>query len=73
MVSVTRQASRITVRIVLAAPSDEDMEEIEDLKTEFEALYPGPVDYDFEVTVSDDPIILEPPSVSTIAVFKRRE
>ena len=72
-VSITRQAQWIIVRIVLATHCREDVEEIDDLKTEFEALLPGPVDFDVEVVVSKEPITLEPPSESTIVVFKRRE
>lgn len=72
-VSITRQGQKIVVRIFLATHCDEDVEEIDDLKTEFEALMPGPVDFDVEVVVSEERIILEPPNESTITVFKRRE
>ncbi|MFN3160046.1 MAG: hypothetical protein ACE37I_12085 [Rubinisphaera brasiliensis] len=73
MVSVTRQRTSITIRILLAIQCDEDIEEIEDLKTEFEALSPRSVDFNVEIVFSQEPIILEPPSVSTIVVFRRRE
>ncbi|MBR9801286.1 hypothetical protein GYB59_06125 [bacterium] len=73
MVSVTRQGTSLTIQILLAIHCDEDIQEIEDLKTEFEALLPGPVDFNVEVVSSQQPIILEPPSVSTIVVFRRRE
>ncbi|MBW3541197.1 MAG: hypothetical protein KY476_13090 [Planctomycetes bacterium] len=73
-VSITRrQAQRIVVRIVLSTHCDEDVEEIDDLKTELEALLPEAVDFSLEVGVSQEPIILEPPSESTMVVFKRRE
>ncbi|QDT48313.1 hypothetical protein Pan258_23550 [Symmachiella dynata] len=72
-VSITRQAEKITIQIILATHCGEDFEEIDDLKTEFEALQPGPVDFDVEVFVSEEPIILEPPNESSIVVFKRRE
>lgn len=72
-VSITRYAQRIVVRIVLAMHCDEDVEEIDDMKTEFEALMPGPIDFDIEVVISDEPIVLEPPNNSKITIFKRRE
>tara|TARA_R110002111_G_scaffold100975_1_gene156374 strand:+ start:17903 stop:18208 length:306 start_codon:yes stop_codon:yes gene_type:complete len=72
-VAIIRQAQRIVVRIVLATQCDEDAEEIEDLKTELEALWGGQVDFKIEVIVSQESIILEPPSESNIVVFKRRE
>ena len=70
-VSITKRASEISIRIILQEPSDDDLDEIEDLKTEFEALLPGPTDYEITVDVSQMPI--EWPSVDTIVVFKRRE
>ncbi|MCA8984169.1 MAG: hypothetical protein R3C12_02390 [Planctomycetaceae bacterium] len=73
LVSITLQAERIVVRILLATHSEEDVEEIDDLKTEFEALLPGPVAFDVELAVSEEPITLEPPNESTMVVFKRRE
>jgi hypothetical protein len=73
LVSITLQAERIVVRILLATHSDEDVEEIDDLKTEFEALLPGPLTFDVELAVSEEPITLEPPNESTMVVFKRRE
>jgi hypothetical protein len=73
LVSVTREGKRITVRILLAIKCGEDIEEIDDLKTEFEAYFPGPIEIDVEVHVSKEPIILDPPNESTIVVFRRRE
>jgi len=73
MVSISRHVERIDVQIILSAFCDEDNEEIDDLKTEFEALYSGPIDYEIETIISQEPIILECPNASTIIVFKRRE
>lgn len=73
LVSITRRAQKIVVRIVLAVNSDEDIEEIDDMGAEFEALMPGPVDFEIEVVVSEAPIVLEPPSQATLTVFRRRE
>lgn len=72
-VSITRRGEKIIIQIFLSMHSSEDVEEIDDLKTEFEALLAGPVDLDIEVIVSQEPIILEPPNESTMVVFKRRE
>ena len=49
-----------------------DFEEIEDLKSEFEALQDGTIDYQFEVLISDKDIAW-PNRVSSVVVFKRRE
>ena len=73
MVSVTREEQRVVVRILLACENGEDIEEIDDLKTELEACFPGSVEIDVKVAVSEEPLILDPPSESTIVVFKRRE
>ena len=70
-VSITAKSQTIFVQIVLARHCDEDFEEIEDFKTEFEALLPGPTDYEVEVVVSQEPISW--PNESTIVVFKKRE
>lgn len=71
LVSVAVEAQRISIRIVLEQEDDDDLEEIEDLKTEFEALQSGPIDYDVIVEVSDQPLAW--PDESSIVVFKRRE
>jgi hypothetical protein len=73
LVSITRSNQTIHVQIILARHCQEDVEEIEDLKTEFEALMPGPTDFNVEIVVSQEPINLDPPTESTIAVYKRRE
>jgi hypothetical protein len=70
-VSIAVVSQQILIRIVLQRPSEEDMEEIEDFKTEFEALFPGPTDYEVLVDVSDQP--LPWPEENSIVVFKRRE
>ena len=72
-VSITSRGEKIIVQILLSRHSSEDVEEIDDLKTEFAALMAGPVDFDVEVIVSKEPIILEPPNESTMVVLKRRE
>lgn len=66
-----RNDKSLLVSIVLEKESDEDMEEIEDLKTEFEALFPRQVNYDFDVKISSDPIKWT--DRSAIVVFARRE
>jgi hypothetical protein len=61
----------LLVTIILEKENDEDMEEVEDLKTEFEALFPRRIDYDFDVKISSDPIKWT--DRSAIVVFARRE
>ena len=48
--------SSITVNIILEKNCSEDLEEIEDLKSEFEALQIENIDYEFEVSISEDDI-----------------
>lgn len=73
LVSISQRANGIVVQIVLATHSDEDIEEIDDLITEYEALQSCPEPFEFEWTVSEEPITLEPPNASTIVVVRRRE
>jgi hypothetical protein len=47
MVSLSHQARGILIRILLTGACDEDFEEIDDLRSEFCAMLPGPVHYDF--------------------------
>ncbi|WP_417389471.1 hypothetical protein [Gimesia sp.] len=71
-VSITKKSQSIVVTIVLEKSCEVDLEEIEDCKTEFEALMPGPTDFKFEVSISNERIPW-PDSQSTIVVFRRRE
>ena len=70
-VSVETASDRVRIRIVLEHHDEGDYEEIEDFKTEFEALLPGPIAFDVEVVESDADI--EWPDPNTTVVFKRRE
>lgn len=71
LVSVAVEARGISIRIVLEQEDDDDMEEIEDFRTEFEALLSGPIDYDVLVEVTDQPLAW--PDENSIVVFRRRE
>lgn len=71
LVAITRKDETLQVSIILEQQNDEDIEEIEDLKTEFEALFPRQIDYEFDVRITADPI--QWPDESTIVVFARRE
>lgn len=73
LVAVSRQFSRIVVKIVLAEYNEEDIHEIEDMKTEFEAVLSQPVNFEFQVVVSTDVLFLDPPSDQSMVVFMRRE
>lgn len=64
--------SSIVIHIVLEQYSDEDEEEIEDLKGEFEALQSENTDYEFKTYVLDEDIAW-PDLSSTIVLYKRRE
>jgi hypothetical protein len=72
LVSITLQKQRVVIQIILATRSSEDLEEIEDLKAEFEAIV-GPVDFAVEVSISAEPIFLPTPDGQSMCVFRRRE
>ncbi|MDW6092468.1 hypothetical protein SBX64_07915 [Vibrio rhizosphaerae] len=71
MVYISKNNGCVTVTIVLESENDDDFEEIEDLKSEFEALQDSPIDYDFMVKVTDKELFW--PDGNTIVVFRRRE
>jgi hypothetical protein len=62
----------ISVHVILEKESEDDMEEIEDLKSEFESLQLRSVDYKFDVSVSNGELAW-PDRSSSIVVYKRRE
>lgn len=61
----------VKVHVILECDSEDDQEELEDCKSEFEALQSGPINYDFEVTVCDGDI--EWPGYDLIVIYRRRE
>ncbi|WNJ95648.1 hypothetical protein RND59_00560 [Vibrio ruber] len=71
MVYISQNNGCVTVTIVLESENDDDLEEIEDLKSEFEALQESSIDYDFIVKVTDKELFW--PDGNTIVVFRRRE
>lgn len=73
LVEITCLDQRIVVKVVLAAQCDEDLEEIDDLVSEFEALLDRNREVVVEVVFSEGPIVLGPPSPSRLTVFRRRE
>lgn len=64
--------SIITIHIVLEIECDDDMEEIEDLKNEFESLQNGSVAYDILTIISDSDFD-DPEMTNTMIVYRRRE
>ncbi|TQF67863.1 hypothetical protein [Pseudoalteromonas luteoviolacea] len=71
MIYLHQDSGNIIVTIILESEDEDDFEEIEDLKSEFEALQESPIDYDFVVKVTDADISW--PDDNSIVVFKRRE
>ena len=57
MVSITRHSEKLIIQIILEIRDEEDVEEIDDLATEFEALWGQPIEFDIRLEVSQDPII----------------
>ena len=71
MIHLSHKKHKVFVTIVLESENEDDFEEIEDLKSEFEALQESPIDYDFVVKVTD--ANLSWPEDNEVVVFKRRE
>ena len=71
MVWITCSEDLIGIHIVLEIECDEDIEEIEDLKSEFEALQESAVDYKVETTINSGDIEY-PDMENTIIVYRRR-
>ncbi len=71
MIYLQQESGKVIVTIILESENENDFEEIEDLKSEFEALQESPVDYDFVVKVADTD--LSWPDDNTVVIFKRRE
>ncbi|MBU2709337.1 hypothetical protein KCM76_25300 [Zooshikella marina] len=71
MVSIETSNSNVTVQIVLEFENIDDLEEIEDLKSEFEALQETAINYEFVVKATSED--LPWPNEKSIVVFRRRE
>lgn len=71
MVSVSIQKA-VVVDIVLEKDVVEDREEIEDMKSEFEALQPRATDFEIRVTIQNEEELLWP-SEPSMVVYRRRE
>lgn len=72
IVWVTLGDDTVVVNIVLATMSEEDLEEIGDLETEFESLRSASLECEFNVTISSESICWPDPA-SSIVVYRRRE
>lgn len=71
MVFIEARHASVIVTIILEDENMDDFEEIEDLKSEFEALQETAIDYEFVIktTRADLPW----PDENSIVVFRRRE
>ena len=71
MVSIYESNKKIIINIVLEEYLVDDMEEIDDFISEFEALQPFQTDFDIRVEASSAAINW--PDGSTIVVYRRKE
>ena len=62
---------KVIIYIILEHMSDDDMEEIDDLESEYEALQEKPTDYYFDVIISNE--FIKWPHHNSIVVYKRKE
>lgn len=72
MVWITSVEDMVVVSFVLEQESDQDFEEIEDLRTEFESLQLAQTTYEFEIKISSGEISW-PDASRSIVVYRRRE
>ena len=72
MVSLSRKINTLTIQFVLEQKNEEDFAEIEDFKFELSVLLDQDDTIEIQVIISDQPIIMAPPSESDITVFRRR-
>lgn len=61
----------VVISIVLQKEAEEDREEIEDVKSEFEALLPKAMDYEVAVVIDDQDLTW--PDETSIVIYRRRE
>ena len=73
MVSISNNNGKCHILVILEQPIEEDLEEIEDLITEFEAVQNEDIDFDVETKISNEDIILSPFNPDEIVVFRRKE
>lgn len=62
----------VKINIVLEAESEEDFNEIDDLKCEFEALQEKSIEYEIKTSINKGELIY-PDFTKSVIVFKRRE
>lgn len=70
MVHLVKNALVFEVLIILEEESSRDRDEIDDLRSEYEALQERGIDYEFEVRVASEPT---PWPSDGIVVYRRRE
>jgi len=73
MVSISNNNGKYHILVILEQPIEEDLEEIEDLITEFEAVQNEDIDFDVETKISSEDIMLSPFNPDEIVVFWRKE
>ncbi len=71
MVFIENRHSNVIITIILEDENMDDFEEIEDLKSEFEALQETAIDYEFVIKITHDD--LPWPDKNSIVVFRRKE
>lgn len=62
----------VKINIILEAENEEDFDEIEDLRSEFEALQEKSIEYEIKTSINRGELVYPDISKSVI-VFKRRE
>jgi len=71
MVTLSIEEDYVNIVIVLNNVSESDSEEIEDLKSEFDALQTREIEFSIEIVISQDKLSV--PDENAIVVYMRRE
>ncbi len=71
LVSIKEVDKLLMITIILERQSDPDLEEIDDIACEFEALHENPIEYEIETIITDSEITW--PSYDTIVIYRRKE
>ncbi|MGO1691860.1 MAG: hypothetical protein ACTHY7_02445 [Marinobacter sp.] len=62
----------VKINIILEAENEEDFDEIEDLRSEFEALQEKSIEYEIKISINRGELVY-PDFSKSVIVFKRRE
>ena len=72
MIHISIKNEIYEILIILEKRNEDDIEEIEDLKSEYEALQPNLINYNINIEINEDNLVW-PDNQTSIILYKRRE